>query len=311
MMEGKIKSIVKKITSVAAVASLAVSAGSVTAFADEVQTFDIAEDDYYVCDGLDITSEQVSNIIDKVNDMYSSGEITAEIAEDMVNTFSASANANEASVPAKDFFLAVPVASGVTLTETNTITFKIKVKSSDYKVLLVDQNNKLSIGNAVPTLTKDNFKTPVYSKPDKNNGEIATYTTNVINPVTTTNNGILCSLRIKLEDNSNHFIGNSLAYNILRNNNFTNVTVTGVGLQDTGDRKNIGSLGDINGDGWVNGNDKQKLIAYMLHEEDGNLSPMEYAAADVTENGIVDVRDYSVLTNYVSGVYTDLRSANS
>lgn len=305
------KSIVKKLTSIAAVASIAVSAGSVTAFADEVQTFDIAEDDYYVCDGLDITSEQVSNIIDKVNDMYVSGEITAEIAEDMVNAFSASANANEAKIPARDFFLAVPLASGVTLTENNKITFKIKVYSSDYKIRLVSQQSKLSLGNAVPTLTKDNFKRPLYFEPTEDNGGIATYTTNVLNPVTTTNNGILCSLRIKLEDSSGHSIGNSLAYNILRNNNFTSVTVTGVGLQSTGDRKNVGSLGDINGDGWVDINDKQKLIAYMLHEEDGTLNPMEYAAADVTENGIVDIRDYSVFTNYISGAYTDLRSANS
>ena len=308
------KSIVKKLTSIAAVASIAVSAGSVTAFADEVQTFDIAEDDYYVCDGLDITSEQVSNIIDKVNDMYVSGEITAEIAEDMVNAFSASANANEAKIPARDFFLAVPLASGVTLTENNKITFEIKVGvkvgASDYKVSLVSQQSKLSLGNAVPTLTKDNIRIP-YSQVDENGIEYATYTSYVVNPVTTTNNGILYSLRIKLVDDLGNTIGSQRAYDILRADNYATVEVNGFELEPTGNYNNIGSLGDIDNNGLVNNADKQKLIAYLLHEEDGTLNPMEYAAADVTENGIVDVRDYTNLNNYLSGIHTNLRNLNS
>lgn len=123
------RGIFKKITSVIAVASLAASAGSLTAFADEAQPFELAEDDYYICDDLDISKEDVSDIIDKVNDMYLSGEITAEIAEDMVSAFSASANEDTYKYPVNDFFLAVPVASGITLTESNTITFRIRVCS--------------------------------------------------------------------------------------------------------------------------------------------------------------------------------------
>lgn len=302
------KGIFKKITSVIAVASLAASAGSLTAFADEAQPFELAEDDYYICDDLDISKEDVSDIIDKVNDMYLSGEITAEIAEDMVNAFSASANEDTFEYPANDFFIAVPVASGITLTESNTITFTIKRTAPNYRVRLVNNNSKLCLGNAVPTLTKDNIRIP-YSSSDRNGIEYATYTSHVVNPVTTTNNGILYSLRIKLEDNFGNTIGNQQAYDILRTDDYATVEVNGFELENTGIYNYIGSLGDTDNNGIVDNDDKQMLIDYLLHN--GVLSPMQFAAADVTENGEVDVRDYTNLNNYLSGIHTNLRNLNS
>lgn len=303
------RGIFKKITSVIAVASLAASAGSLTAFADEAQPFELAEDDYYICDDLDISKEDVSDIIDKVNDMYLSGEITAEIAEDMVSAFSASANEDTYKYPVNDFFLAVPVASGITLTESNTITFRIKRTAPNYIVRLVNDNSKLCLGNAVPTLTKDNIRIP-YSSSDENGIKYAIYTSHVVNPVTTTNNGILYSLRIKLEDNFGNTIGNQQAYDILRTDDYATVEVNGFELEDTGIYNYIGSLGDINNNGIVDNDDKQMLINYLLHNIT-TLSPMQFAAADVTENGEVDVRDYTNLNNYLSGIHTNLRNLNA
>lgn len=303
------RGIFKKITSVIAVASLAASAGSLTAFADEAQPFELAEDDYYICDDLDISKEDVSDIIDKVNDMYLSGEITAEIAEDMVSAFSASANEDTYKYPVNDFFLAVPVASGITLTESNTITFRIKRTAPNYIVRLVNDNSKLCLGNAVPTLTKDNIRIP-YSSSYENGIKYAIYTSHVVNPVTTTNNGILYSLRIKLEDNFGNTIGNQQAYDILRTDDYATVEVNGFELEDTGIYNYIGSLGDINNNGIVDNDDKQMLIDYLLHNIT-TLSPMQFAAADVTENGEVDVRDYTNLNNYLSGIHTNLRNLNA
>ena len=306
------RGIFKKITSVIAVASLAASAGSLTAFADEAQPFELAEDDYYICDDLDISKEDVSDIIDKVNDMYLSGEITAEIAEDMVNAFSASANEDTYEYPANDFFLAAMVHSGTTLTESNKITFTIKRTAPNYQVRLVDNNNKLSVGNAVPSMTESNIVVPSYSTSVGSDGiEYATYTTNVINTVTTANDGVLLTLRIKLLNSvNNHTIGGNDAYNILRANNYAVANINGVTLMKLDEYKNVGSLGDIDNNGIVDNADRQKLINYLLHNE-GFDNAMQFAAADVTENGEVDVRDYSLLSSYISGVYTNLRSINS
>ncbi len=319
------RGIFKKITSVIAVASLAASAGSLTAFADEAQPFELAEDDYYICDDLDISKEDVSDIIDKVNDMYLSGEITAEIAEDMVNAFSASANEDTYKYLANDFFLAVPVKSGITLTESNKITFKIPRTAPDYRVRLYNVNSKLCLGNAVPTLTKDNISAPEYSSETVGNVEVAKFETHVNNAVTTTNEGVLFSLRIEVQDASgNSTLGGQRVYNMLRGNPNVSVEIDGVPLKETNyysevdndnDNNNnyydlICSLGDIDNNGIVDVDDKQMLIDYLLHNRE-TLSPMQFAAADVTENGEVDVRDYSRLRSYISGVYTNLRSINS
>ncbi len=315
------RGIFKKITSVIAVASLAASAGSLTAFADEAQPFELAENDYYICDDLDISKEDVSDIIDKVNDMYLSGEITAEIAEDMVNAFSASANEDTYEYPANDFFIAVPLASGTTLTSNNIITFKIPRTAPDYRVRLYNVNSKLCLGNAVPTLTKDNIITPLYSPVSSNDDsvEVVKFETGVNNAVTTTNEGVLFSLRIEVQNASgNSTLGGQRVYNMLRGNPNVSVSINNVDLLKIDNEEKYGSyyydyicsLGDIDNNGLVNDADRQILIKYLLHEK-GFDNPMQFAAADVTENGEVDVRDYSLLSSYISGVYTNLRSINS
>ena len=230
----------------------------------------------------------------------------------MVSAFSASANEDTYEYPANDFFLAAMVHSGTTLTESNKITFTIKRTAPNYQVRLVDNNNKLSVGNAVPSMTESNIVVPSYSTSVGSDGiEYATYTTNVINTVTTANDGVLLTLRIKLLNSvNNHTIGGNDAYNILRANNYAVANINGVTLMKLDEYKNVGSLGDIDNNGIVDNADRQKLINYLLHNE-GFDNAMQFAAADVTENGEVDVRDYSLLSSYISGVYTNLRSINS
>ena len=167
----------------------------------------------------------------------------------------------------------------------------------------------VNAGNAVPSLTNNNnnnIHTENYiRRPQDTRRWRGVLIENNYNATSIYGNLYTIPIRLTLISNTNTEICGATAYRIFRD--YITVEINGdLTLQQLTAYNYIGSLGDIDNDADVDTDDKQILTNYLLNT--GTFAnSMQYAAADVTEDGTVNLSDYSKLYNYVAGTHNHLR----
>lgn len=282
------KNLFKKIVTIASIATLSVSMTAIPASATETVR-------PYACPELNLTVEEVEEIVAGMRELGKEQGLSEQEIDDLVSVWYKNpyARVEAASYQAKDFFVAVPVTAGQIISNNSYVGIKFDTT----KMSLLNNNlNNVVLGNAIPSLTLNNF---TQSSSTVSNQK--TYKAQMKNmPSTTTQSGNLLVFQVNtLAPTSGQY-----GYQEIKDG-LSGFVTSGIQLSDNDYEANVGSLGDINRDYMVNETDLKLLQKYVINTE--TFSNVQFAAADCNENGIVNITDCSALNTYLRGTSTSLR----
>ncbi len=321
------KNLFKKIATIFSVVAVSMSMTCAPVSADEL----VEESPYYVAPGLDLTDEEVEEIIEKTYELGRAEGMSEEEIEEIVSvwykqpevsTFSARSTTtdNNSGYNAKQFFTTFCVEGGQTI--DGSITFSLRyglVRDDDEKPFEVTgyseyDDDALDLSNAV------------YSQnPNGVGGSIFIYQywfaiSNLGSQTTSEGNIIRFDLSMNPDpDNNNNVPEGADAYEIIATESCIVVDddelemlecqLPGVdynALNYNYRNYTVGAFGDIeyaNGCGVINASDVQFLNEYIIRAVD-IPNPIVEIAADVNKDGEIDILDLGLIRRYSTGGIT-------
>lgn len=309
------KNFIKKIIAIASMLSVitTMSIGMVSASAEEIS--ENANSPYDIAPGLNLTDDDVAEIIAKTAEMARAEGMSEEEIEELtsiwysndnseISTFSADSNSS-----AKQFFTVVSVNAGYQVNDDLEIWLEYG-RTSDAKPISVISsqiynNDALYLPNATTFLTPSKVMI---------NNYVHRYAYTISNiPKQTTKEGNIVKFNLNVANN----LTGLEAYELIANNScitfpYEDIStmvckIPNVYYSNYICNYNVGALGDIfydnNGAGYINDYDSQYLASYICKLE--TITPVQFAAADVDSNGVVNVLDLGQLKKYIDGGITE------
>lgn len=321
------KKIIKKIAAIVAVVTVSCGAGINNVYANELQENHIAEPVYDIAPGLDLTNEDVDNIIENTITMGIEEGLSDEEIKQLISVWynddetSYSINGSNANrYLAKQFFTALTAKGGQPVNDTLCINFEYGLTVDD-NFLNVNgytlYNDSINTSNANVVVSQGisfDFYVHHYQLDINNLGSQSTSLGNIVKfDLSITDN------RAKTGIAAYERIANNSCLRMAEETPNASYTVNDYekypcNLPIDYDEEssvhivnfNVGAYGDVavgNGEiGTIDSYDAQYVLAYVSNSR--SLNPIQKLAADVDRDGSVTSSDALQILNYATGKIT-------